>query len=331
MEIKNPRRILAVSSADSAQHLARVLKDLTGTTPEQTSTSLAGASHNLSLKTAYYIAEVPIWLDLISSPAEWSTSFLSPEAKEVLDVLGGVMIVFTLPVHAHSDEGKSSQELIKQVGKVVKEGLGGWSWDGVGLCIAVGEIDDVDIWEDCCAESGLEFVQVRSQSTPSRNEFGEKTGIPRALEALEANDWTNVTLSDLGSDFSDIDAEMGTQKKKRQKADDDDPEAADLDPESLDFGFDREDFEGLKRAIWNAGKEDGDNFMNGESSTASAPVEGGKRTLGEAEDSLDDEDIQKMERMMAKLQAVRDTNAGLPEEQRKRAAAKAVAEVMKEL
>ncbi|KAI1418954.1 hypothetical protein F5Y12DRAFT_358911 [Xylaria sp. FL1777] len=327
MEIANPRRILAVSSADSVQHLARVLKDLTGTIPEQTSTSLAGASHNLSLKTTYYTAEVPIWLDLISSPSEWSASFLSPEAKEVLEVLGGVMIVFPLPVHADSDEGKSTQELIKQVGKVVKEGLGGWEWDGVGLCLGVGEIDDVDIWEDCCAESGLEFVQVRNQSTPSRNEFGEKTGIPRALEALEANDWANASADDLGSDFEDIEAEMETQRKRQDG--NEDPEAADLDPENLDFGFDREDFEGLKRAIWNAGKEDGEDFLDG--GPSSATTDGGKRTADATEDSLDDEDVQKMERLMAKLQAVRDTNAGLPEDQRKRAAAKAVAEVMKEL
>ncbi|KAI3335737.1 hypothetical protein F4824DRAFT_142961 [Ustulina deusta] len=327
MEITNPRRILAVSSADSVQHLTRVLKDLTGTTPEQTSTSLAGASHNLPLKTTYYTAEVPIWLDLISSPSEWSASFLSPEAKEVLEVLGGVMIVFALPVHAYSDEGKSTQELVKQVGRVVKEGLGGWEWDGVGLCLGVGEIDDVDIWEDCCAESGLEFVQVRNQSTPSRNEFGEKTGIPRALEALEANDWANASADDLGSDFEDIDAEMENQKKRLDA--NEDPETADLDPESLDFGFDRDDFEGLKRAIWNAGKEDGEDFTEGETSTAT--VDGGERTLDETEESLDDEDVQKMERLMAKLQVVRDTNAGLPEDQRKRAAAKAVAEVMKEL
>ncbi|KAI0904859.1 hypothetical protein F4823DRAFT_168758 [Ustulina deusta] len=327
MEITNPRRILAVSSADSVQHLTRVLKDLTGTTPEQTSTSLAGASHNLPLKTTYYTAEVPIWLDLISSPSEWSASFLSPEAKEVLEVLGGVMIVFALPVHAHSDEGKSTQELVKQVGRVVKEGLGGWEWDGVGLCLGVGEIDDVDIWEDCCAESGLEFVQVRNQSTPSRNEFGEKTGIPRALEALEANDWANASADDLGSDFEDIDAEMENQKKRLDA--NEDPETADLDPESLDFGFDRDDFEGLKRAIWNAGKEDGEDFMEGGPSTAT--VDGGEPTVDETEESLDDEDVQKMERLMAKLQVVRDTNAGLPEDQRKRAAAKAVAEVMKEL
>ncbi|KAI1360890.1 hypothetical protein F5Y08DRAFT_331242 [Xylaria arbuscula] len=324
MEVPNPRRILAVSSADSVQHLARVVKDLTGTTPEQTSTSLAGASHNLSLKTTYYTAEVPIWLDLISSPSEWSASFLSAEAKEVLEVLGGLMIVFALPVNASSDEGKASQDLIRQVGKVVKDGLGGWEWDGVGLCLGVGEIDDVDIWEDCCAESGLEFVQVRSQLTPSRNEFGEKTGVPRALEAFEANDWANVTTDDLGSDFEDIDAELEAHKKRQNG--NEDPNTPDLDPESLDFGFDREDFEGLKRAIWNAGKDDAEGFMDGEPSK-----DKGAPTLDEAEEDMNDDAIQKMERLMAKLQTVRDSNAGLPEDQRKRAAAKAVAEVMKEL
>ncbi|KAI0546725.1 hypothetical protein F4679DRAFT_556803 [Xylaria curta] len=319
MEIKNPRRILAVASADSVQHLSRVMKDLTGTTPEQTSTTLAGTSHNLSLKTTYYTAEVPIWLDLISSPSEWSASFLSAEAKEVLEVLGGLIIVFALPVHSQSEEGKSAKELIQYVGKVVKDGLGGWGWDGVGLCLGVGEIDDVDAWEDCCAESGLEFVQVRNQSTPSRNEFGEKTGIPRALEALEANDWENATTEDLGSDFEDIDAYLEAKKETEK-----DPEGPDLDPEELDFGFDREDFEGLKRAIWNAGKEDGEDVPDGSENKE-------KKTGETEEESLDDEDIQKMERMMAKLTAVRDTNAGLPEDQRKRAAAKAVAEVMREL
>ncbi|KAI0452423.1 hypothetical protein F5B21DRAFT_483540 [Xylaria acuta] len=332
MEVTNPRRILAVSSADSVQHLSRVMKDLTGTTPEQTSTTLAGASHNLSLKTTYYTAEVPIWLDLISSPSEWSASFLSPEAKEVLEVLGGVMVVFALPVHSQSEEGKSARELIQQVGKVVKDGLGGWGWDGVGLCLGVGEIDDVDVWEDCCAESGLEFVQVRNQSTPARNEFGEKTGIPRALEALEANDWENASADDLGPDFEDIDAELEAREETGK-----DPEGTGLDPEELDFGFDREDFEGLKRAIWNAGKDDGEDLVGGDpdkqqkSGVTEEEGEEGEEEEEEEEESLDDEDIRKMERMMAKLQAVRDTNTGLPEDQRKRAAAKAVAEVMREL
>ncbi|KAI1115598.1 hypothetical protein F5Y14DRAFT_440534 [Nemania sp. NC0429] len=330
MEITNPRRILAVSSAESAHHLTRVIKDLTGTIPEQASTSLAGASHNLSLKTAYYTAEVPIWLDLIASPSEWSDSFLSAEAKEVLEVLGGLMIVFALPAHPESEEGKVSRNLIQQVGKVVKEGLGGWEWDGVSLCLGVGEIDDVDIWEDCCAESGLEFVQVRSQATPSRNEFGEKTGIPRALEALEANDWANASADDLGSDFEDIDAEIDAQRKHRDADDEsEDIGVAQLNPRDLDFGFDPKDFEGLRRAIWDAGNEDDGGVIGGVPGTAATEDE--KRATEETEESLDDEDIQKIERMMTKLQAVRESNAGLPEDQRKRAAAKAVAEVMKEL
>lgn len=61
------------------------------------------------------------------------------------------------------------------MGKVVKEGLGGWEWDGVRLCLGIGEIDDVDEWEDCCAEWGLEFVQVRSQNIAARNEFGGRS------------------------------------------------------------------------------------------------------------------------------------------------------------
>ncbi|KAI1505724.1 alpha and gamma adaptin binding protein p34-domain-containing protein [Biscogniauxia marginata] len=328
MEVKNTRRILAVSLADSAQHLTRVIKDLTGTAPEQTSTSLAGSSHNLSLKTPYYTAEVPIWLDLISSPSEWADSFLSPEAKEVLEVLGGVVLVFSLPVNIQSEEGKAAQEIIQHVGKVVKEGLGGWEWDGVGLCLGVGEIDDVDEWDDCCAQLGLEFVQVRSQSVPSRNEFGEKTGIPRVLEALQSNDWSHASMDDLGSDFDDFEASLDSSKDTHNpKSTGEDTVDPDFDPENLDFGFDREDFIGLKRAIWNAGREDDEDLTNGEPSTSA----GGIDNPSGDEEALDDDEIQKIERMMVKLQAVRDTNVGLPEEQRKRAAAKAVAEVMKEL
>ena len=157
--------------------------DLTGTHPEPTgpSPSLAGTTHDLALKTPYYTATVPIWLDLIASPSEWADSFLSAEAKEVLAVLGGVVVVFPLPINTGTgtgtdtnaqDNATAARNLISSVGKVVREGLGGWEWDGVRLCLGVGEIDDVDEWEDCCAEWGLEFVQVRSQNVPARNEFG---------------------------------------------------------------------------------------------------------------------------------------------------------------
>lgn len=134
------------------------------------SDSLAGITHDLPLETPYYTATVPIWLDLVSNPTEWSASFLSPEAKEVLDVLGGVMVVFALPTTGPRDDTRA---LLEEVGKVVREGLGGWEWDGVGLCLGVGE-DVTDEWEDACAECGLEFVQVGGRADGEKNEFGGK-------------------------------------------------------------------------------------------------------------------------------------------------------------
>jgi hypothetical protein len=104
----------------------------------------------------------------------------------------------------------------------------------------------------------------------------------------------------------------GVEAKGQRDGDEDD----DFDPEKLDFGFDREDFLGLRKAIWSGGG-DGD----------------GKGSRGDADEDeeVGEEDVQQLERMMMKLQAVRDASAGLPEEQRKRMAARAVGEVMKEL
>jgi hypothetical protein len=59
---------------------------------------------------------------------------------------------------------------------VVREGLGGWEWDGVGLGVGVGEADggqeELEAWDECCAEWGLEFVHARGQKGEERNEFG---------------------------------------------------------------------------------------------------------------------------------------------------------------
>ncbi|KAL2176447.1 uncharacterized protein P884DRAFT_278529 [Thermothelomyces heterothallicus CBS 202.75] len=405
MEIQNPRRILAVSLADSAQHLSDVIRDLTGTRPspapqapeehggggdggdnngsssssssrqdpkaETIEDTIAGTTHPLPLSTPYYTASVPIWLDLVASPAEWSAAFLSPEAKEVLDVLGGVLVVFALPparaapLPSSSSSSSSSspppppppptssspsssqetareraRELITHVGKVVREGLGGWEWDGVGLAVGVGpsarsgggalgqqEDDDdggeLDEWEDLCAESGLEFVHVaragaqagngKGAGEDKRNEFGERVGMARVLEALKANDWSGAGTGN-GGDLGEQDDENRTKGKGDQ--DDDDDDFDEFDPEKLDFGFDKEDFVGLREAILSGGR-------GGE----------GAGPGGDAEDNEDigEEDVQQLERLMLKLQAVRDASAGLPEEQRKRMAARAVGEVMREL
>lgn len=146
---------------------------------------------------------MPLWLDLISDPAEWAASFLSEEAREVLGVLGGLVVVFGLPrdpaAPATGTGGKAgvgadargvtppskerTREVIRHVGRVVKEGLGGWEWDGVGLAVGVGDVDlggdgleVLDEWEDACAEWGLEFVHVPvKEEKRGKNEFGGKS------------------------------------------------------------------------------------------------------------------------------------------------------------
>jgi hypothetical protein len=330
--------------------------DLTGTHPspnpspspeQETADTLAGTTHLLSLATNYYTASVPIWLDLIASPAEWSASFLSAEAKEVLDVLGGVIVVFSLPSASSSSLGSDSastlgtsssqtppaqtspegkgrdgheqvKQLVTHVGNVVREGLGGWEWDGVSLAVGIGEGEDAELdeWEDLCAQSGLEFVHVprlgggdtgKGEQKNGRNEFGERMGMSRIVEALEANDWSGGGMGGDGEDEEEEDHEDDRAAKgKGLLGDEEDDE---FDPERLGFGFDREDFVGLRQAIWGGG--------------------GGRD--GEEEEEVGEDDVQKLERMMMKLQAVRDASAGLPEEQRKRMAARAVGEVMKEL
>lgn len=129
-------------------------------------------------------------------------------------------------------------------------------------------------------------------------------GVARAKEALEANDWAQ--LDDTGlSDFGDF-----------EDANDDDEdaskEAEDFDPEDMAFGFEREDLKGLRRAIWDAGQ----GYDGPEADDATG---------------LNDDDVAKVESMMMKLQAVRDAGEGMGQEQRRRMAARAVEEVMKEL
>ncbi|KAK0383758.1 hypothetical protein NLU13_9669 [Sarocladium strictum] len=330
MEISNPRRVLAVSLEEEAHHLSKVIKELTGSNPQPASTSLAGTTHDLSLKTAYYTTTLPIWLDLISSPSDWAGSFLSEEAREVLSVLGGLVLVFSIPTS--DTAAQRTRELVKHVGDVVKKGLGGWEWDGVGLAVGVGD-GGTEEWDEACAGAGLEFVNVTGKAQDKKNEFGEKIGIPRVKEALESNDWAQLDEEGGLSAFGDF--EDGTGKDGEVD-----------DPENMDFGYDKADFEGLKRAIWEnslmgddieAEATSGKETLATEkevATTAPAKDEDQRRTSqNEPQEKIeiDDDDVVRVERMMRKLQAVREAGEGMSEEQRKKMAARAVKEVMADL
>jgi len=323
MDISNPRRALALSLSSQAHHLSRVIKDLTGNAPSPVTDSLAGVTHDLVLSTPYYKTTLPIWLDTPTAPTDWSASFLSDEAREVLDVLGGFIVVFSL--HEDKQETKS---LLHEVGKVVKEGLGGWEWDGVGVAVGVGN-GDADEWDELCAAGGLEFVQMTGNDQ-GRNEFGERMGIARVKEALEANDWASLDDHDALSDFGEFE---DPDEKDDQK---------DLDPENMGFGFDRAGFEGLRKSIWTSGQVQDEKTeavgglregaqAGGVSIPVSSSVDPPPTENSQQGSGLADEDLEQVEKMMRKLQAAREAGEGMSEAQRKRMAARAVEEVMREL
>ncbi|KAK2074074.1 hypothetical protein P8C59_008311 [Phyllachora maydis] len=358
-EIAHPRRVLAVSLAESSQTLSRLIERLTGTAPSP-APSLAGVTHLLPLRTPYYAAAVPVWLDLVPAgapaAAAWAAAFLSVEAAEVLRALGALVVVFALP------GGPDTRELVAQVGTLLRDGLGGSAWDGVGLAVGVevGAVVDgvdgdkvLDQWEDVCAAWGLEFVHVAGGGDRAgavadgqrRNEFGERVGVARVLEALQANDWSGGgggAGEDVGLDGPDDDefgdlvagtsapggrahAPVPPSQRTRASGDgDDDTEdgafAFAFDPPGLDFALDGGDVAGLRKAIWDGGQAqaDGEDGLD----------DGGP---GEEEEEEEEEEVQKLGRMMQKLQAVRDLTAGMPDEQRRRLAKRAVGEVMRDM
>ena len=135
-------------------------------------------------------------------------------------------------------------------------------------------------------------------------------GIARVKEALEANDWEQGDL-DL-SDDDEADKEPSTA-------------------EDLDFGIDKKDMEELRKAIFGDvdAKADKTEQVQGKTDELKDSKDDTKDAK-EDETGVDEDDVAKVEAMMRKLQAAREAGEGMSEAQRKKMAAKAVAEVMKD-
>lgn len=96
---------------------------------------------------------------------------MAPEAREVLAVLGAIVVCFRKPIN---DAGLHEiKVLLENVAEVVKEGCG-FSWDGVCLAVAMPQSTtpylekSFDDWEDLCQEVGFEFIDFESKG---RNEY----------------------------------------------------------------------------------------------------------------------------------------------------------------
>lgn len=156
-------------------------------------------------------------------------------------------------------------------------------------------------WEDICREcggwewidgevDGVEDSKVLGREE-SRNEFGEKVGLERLKEALEANEWEGgiEEVDSLSDDLGIEEDGFGA-------------EAAQMEREMM----------GLKMVVNRDGHEDG---LEDE----------------QKEEENGDEGVEEMERMMLKMQAIKDMGADMPEAERRKFAAKAVRDVMKTL
>lgn len=164
----------------------------------------------------------------------------------------------------------------------------------------------------------------------------------RVLEALQANDWTAAggdgvedILGD-SDDDKDGEASSASGEIRESTAGNRHTRDMDLDPAALDFGFDREDFAGLQQAIWQASQEredqeEGDSGEQDEGAGKKTRTKKGGSLSGDDDEELNEESVQRVETLMRRLMAAREAAQGLPEDQRRRLAARAVGEVMRDL
>ncbi|KAK3691520.1 hypothetical protein LTR37_018597 [Vermiconidia calcicola] len=281
-----------------ANERASGARRLTSTAPDpHENGSTAGLSHEYDIQTAYYKAKVPIWIDEIPNVEAWKTEFLKPEAKEVVEAVGAWLYIFRQPrVETINSE---VEETMKAVQEVV-ERHAGYGADTVMLAVAMPNSTasnahanrDLEEWDDVSMQYGFEYIDYSAQG---KNEFGEKVGLERLKEALEANEWTDAGLSD--EDDLDL-GYMGLE-------DDDNTNSFALDEAEMTA-----ELFGMKAAL------NGDDFEP------------------EADDfippSQQKKDVDDLDRMMGTLLAIKEQSADMPEAQKKRMAAKAVRELLSE-
>ncbi|CAK1361357.1 hypothetical protein CB0940_03257 [Cercospora beticola] len=289
MDIKHSRHILLLGTRESGT--LDVVKDLTGSAPDpHVDGSTAGLTHEWNAETAYYKANVPIWIDEVSEIQSWKTEFVKAEAKEVVDEVGAWIYCFQ-----RQADGKISPE-VEEALKSIKEVVDQHSLALDTTLLAVAKphgkqavssaTANQEEQEDLCMQYGFEYVDY---SATGKNEYGEKVGFERLKEVLETNEWAS--------------------------GENDEVELDDLDFTAEDFGdFGTEEAEmtaelfGMKAAL----NEEDDPDTSGEGFTTAAQAV-----------QVDD-----LDKLMSQLLAVREQSAGLPEEERKKKAAKAVKDIM---
>lgn len=220
----------------------------------------------------------------------WQSEFVKPEAKEVVSALGAWIFCFRKPLDEKQlvrllflqlngtliDSAKNAtKESIRAIADVIKKACG-YSWDGT--CLAVGMPQGITPHLQLDDEDWEEFCrelgfEYVDATTKGKNEFGEPTGIDRIREALETTEWDGAE-----DDFGDILGE-------------DDLESMGEDGNGEWGAFSMEEAE-----------------MNMELLGMKTAVNGGSATDEDGEAVQ----VEELERMMGKLQAIKGTIVLLP-------------------
>ncbi|QIW95306.1 hypothetical protein AMS68_000824 [Peltaster fructicola] len=163
-------------------------------------------SRTLRIETPYYSATVPIWLDELTDSTEWQREFSQPEAKQVVDAIGAWIFCFTTDeTPIHDEQLDASLEAIQAVVDLHTNG----SNDAVMLAVAIPR-DSTVITEDRLTQ--LEDITMRynfeliNYAATGLNDFGEKQGLDRIREALEANEWTSSVETGEDDDLDVLDS-----------------------------------------------------------------------------------------------------------------------------
>lgn len=291
MDIKHSRRLLLLGAPNCGS--LDLTHALTGSAPApDASGSCAGLTHEWDVRTPYYSATVPLWIDEISNVDEWKAEFVKEEAGEVVRAVGAWVYVFRLG-------GQLADGLVEKTMAALQEVLevhAGYGAESVLLAVGMaagGSVLAKEKREECddvAMQHGFEFVEFAAQGV---NEFGEKQGVERVREALEANEWADEEGD------GDVDA-LGFEDGSEDGFGDFGREEAEMTAELF----------GLKASLLGDEEEDADGYGD---------------AIGEDAQKNQVDDLDKM---MSKLMAVREQSADMPEAQRKRMAAKAVRELM---
>ncbi|EAW10475.1 adaptin-binding domain-containing protein [Aspergillus clavatus NRRL 1] len=279
-----------------------------------------------------------------STAAQWAREFSSPEARVVRDAVGAVVVcVRNLDAAGDAEEARSVTEFVGAVARVrglIEEEREGGVGDVPGVLVLVGsggekqgagtgregeeeeeeEEEDGDLgeegddepfsvgwWEDQLFEMGALGVEVvewdpkaKGVDSERRNRYGEYQGMRRIKEILETHDWSAAAEDADGEESGMLDED-------------------DLEAELL--GLNAEN--GFNLEV---------NELEREMLGLRMAIERGGDGIGEDEDDNDDGlQVDSLEALMMRMQAIRDMSAELPEGERKKFAAKAVRDIMKEL